>query len=552
MLSRAMGSRCWWPIFVAGVFVAGACGSASDDEPSSSGGAAGVASGAGGASAGGGSGGRPGGSGESGVSAGGAASAGGAGGAEATGSGGEAGAIQGVDTPTTCAEAAIARTSLGCEFWPTLVANPVWVEFDPAVVVANPNAMSAEVVVTGPNGFMQEATVPGQGSVTIVLAWVDELKGPEWSREVPLTTGGTLAESTRVNGGAYRLVSSVPVTAWQFNPLDYTKDLPDCSECSAASNGASVLLPTTSLTGSYRVTGYSTPNEGTTWGSDPGGFAITATQDGTDVQIKLAPGCGVEDQTSTEPQPCLAAGSGAPERYAGEVLSFAMDAGDVVQLVGEWSLVWGLWNADVSGSLVFASAPVQVIAFNSKANVPDNSVALTDHVEEIVLPAEALSTRYVVVPPTKPGGGSVGHVVRLYGNVDGTQLSYPEGKPMGAPDAINAGQVVEIPGRSGAVCTSADDHCLVNAPFIVEGDQPFPRTSPTSSFRSTLPSCSTASRSRSLSRPSGRANGGSCGSPSLRMACIPSAPRMSGDYSSRAWASEARRRTTIPLVSTSS
>jgi hypothetical protein len=67
-----------------------------------------------------------------------------------------------------------------------------------------------------------------------------------------------------------------------------------------------------------------------------------------------------------------------------------------------------------------------------------------DHIEETVLPAETLGKHYFVVPPTSPNGGTAGHVVRIYGNVDGTVLSYPGGAPPGAPLSINAGQVFEL------------------------------------------------------------------------------------------------------------
>ena len=39
--------------------------------------------------------------------------------------------------PSTCAEAAQAHTYVGCDYWPTVVANQVWSIFDFAVVVAN-------------------------------------------------------------------------------------------------------------------------------------------------------------------------------------------------------------------------------------------------------------------------------------------------------------------------------------------------------------------------------------------------------------------------------
>jgi hypothetical protein len=71
-----------------------------------------------------------------------------------------------------------------------------------------------------------------------------------------------------------------------------------------------------------------------------------------------------------------------------------------------------------------------------------------DHLESSVLPAETLGTDYVVTVPTSPYQKEVGHVVRFYGNVDGTTLTYnpPSAQPPGCPTSLNAGQVVECTG----------------------------------------------------------------------------------------------------------
>src|ERR1700736_3592530 len=39
--------------------------------------------------------------------------------------------------PTSCEGAAVAKSYIGCDYWPTVVANNVWSTFDYAVVVAN-------------------------------------------------------------------------------------------------------------------------------------------------------------------------------------------------------------------------------------------------------------------------------------------------------------------------------------------------------------------------------------------------------------------------------
>jgi hypothetical protein len=388
------------------------------------------------------------------------------------------------DNPRTCDEARTVHSYVGCDFWPTITANPVYVEFDPAVVIANGSGSDADVTIDGPGGFHQQVTVANGGLQTVLLKWVDGLKGPEFS--LTDTSGGRLDASARVDGGAYHMTSTAPVTAWQFNPLQYRKPTSACprisfgagaTECRSATVDASLLLPSTAMTGNYRVFAYSSKNEGTNWGTVPGGFAITATADATTVTVQLGPKCGVEIYPTTDLGTCIAAGPGIDAKNPGDIVTYQMNAGDVVQLVGAWAAYAQIHNADVSGSVINANHPVQVIAFNAISQLPDYSIANADHMEETVLPAEVIGKKYIVVPPTTPNGNAVGHVVRIYGNVDGTHLTYPEGKPDGAPDVINAGDTVQVPplptGQPAPDCKTLAGHCMLNEPFIVEGDQPF-------------------------------------------------------------------------------
>jgi hypothetical protein len=53
----------------------------------------------------------------------------------------------------------------------------------------------------------------------------------------------------------------------------------------------------------------------------------------------------------------------------------------------------------------------------------------------------------------------VGHVVRIYGNVNGTHLTYSPAPPLGAPTTIDAGEAVELG--------------LVHSDFEIRGDHEF-------------------------------------------------------------------------------
>jgi hypothetical protein len=359
----------------------------------------------------------------------------------------------GATEPQTCAEAAVVKSHVGCEFWPTVTFNPVYSVFDFAAVVANVGRSPADVKVEQHGSVVVRATVQPGGLEKIYLPWVSALKGKDFDA---CTRGGRPTASVRVNGGAYHLTSDVPLAVWQFNPLEYKAGVggppgkdwtcpyapAPCNgngiDCLSVTNGASLLLPTSVLTGTYRLFG-SSGARGLTPDLDndtPGAYAITATHDGTQVTVALAKNARI------------AVGSGVAAPTPDGKLSFSLDQGDVVELLGAWGASLGALNSDLSGSLVVADQPIQIISLVPITCVPSPEVAgqgYPDHVEESLLPAEALGDRYVVGSPSTALGKTVGHYVRFYGNFDGTDLGYQSGAPpVGAPTSLAAGEVVEI------------------------------------------------------------------------------------------------------------
>ncbi len=366
--------------------------------------------------------------------------------------------------PTTCAQAASSKSYVGCEYWPTVTANGVESIFDFAAVVANTQSVAAMVTVTGPGGFSTMATVPPSGLTKIYLPWVKALKGADLAPNFP-------ASVTAV-GGAYHLVSSVPVSVYQFNALEYKgvggppgKDWSKCLPlggvgCYSYTNDASLLIPVAAMTGNYRVAS----EHGSTYLMDGGFIAITGVAAGvTTVTVTLS---------STAHVVGSAASSIASTGPGGKVV-FALKAGDVVELAGA-----GNDANDLSGSLVQATQPVQVLTGRQCAFQPD-PMAACDHLESSVLPAETLGKDYVVTVPTSPHGKVVGHMVRFYGNVDGTTLTYSPSQPAGCPSTLNAGQVVECSGTPGCATgmnemgTGSVNVTCVTQSFEVTGDHEF-------------------------------------------------------------------------------
>jgi hypothetical protein len=206
--------------------------------------------------------------------------------------------------------------------------------------------------------------------------------------------------------------------------------------CYSYTNDASVLIPVAAMTGNYRVTG----EHGSTAEMDGSIIAVTGTVNGTMVTVTTSATASIVASMAGD---IVATG-------ANKTLTFMLNAGDVAELLGI-----GNDQVDLSGSLVYATNPVQVISARQCSNQPD-PIAACDHLESSVLPAETLGKDYVVTVPTSPHGTVVGHKVRFYGNVDNTVLTYSPSAPPGCPTALNAGEVGECTGTPN--CASGLDN----------------------------------------------------------------------------------------------
>jgi hypothetical protein len=363
--------------------------------------------------------------------------------------------------PVTCDQASQSHSYVGCDYWPTVLYNAVWSIFDYAVVVANAGTSMAAVTVTGPGNTSQTANVAPGSLATIYLPWVATLKGAD-ADNCGDTTPPTA--SVLVQASAYHLVSTVPVTVYQFNALEYkgaggptNKSWSSCPGdkacrvrgspnfgatvgCYSFSNDASLLLPSTAMTGNYLVTGYSSGSY----------VSIVALQNSTTVVVAVS-GTGQ-----------VLAGTGIPATPAKGKVTLLMNQGDVAELFGDGTNP----ASDLSGSIVQAtcagtSCPVEVFTGSPCVGIPYNAMSpnTCDHLEQTNFPAETLGKDYVVTVPTGPYGTPFGHLVRIYGGFDGTTLTYAPSAPPGCPTTINAGQVVECG--------------IVTQDFEVTGSQPF-------------------------------------------------------------------------------
>ena len=327
-----------------------------------------------------------------------------------------------------CDAAAEERSYIGCEYWAVDLDNATISQSfcaakqQYAVAVSNVGLVEAQVRVYRDDApprwpiqenLVAEATVPPEGLHVFLLP----------PREVDGSHDGLYDNGTHTyfSANAYRIVSTAPIVAYQFNPLENVQ---------VFSNDASILVPQTALDNEYLVLGWpqtiaDTDDPQTDFNKNLRAFlTIVGTEPGTDVWVTL----------STD----VVGGSQIPAASAGETIHLQIGPYEVV------NLETGDFNADFTGSYVRATKPIAVFSGSEASDVPffpslTVRQCCADHLEHQLLPESAAGTKYVAarMPPRTPAvraaGGDVSIVdepeyFRILALYDGTNVhaSLPE------------------------------------------------------------------------------------------------------------------------------
>lgn len=285
-----------------------------------------------------------------------------------------------------------------------------------AIVLANTEDYDAEVSVYKSDGeyaeaveartVMSDISMPGIDYETVHSELLDEsgerLEGPIGgevdSLSLPANSLMTLVLPKRdvpygessIDELAYRVETTEPVVAYQFNPLccnyNYTND-------------ASLLLPTSALTENYMYMSYAVwkASTGDAYSSN---MTILATEEETDVEVTLREPKGRDEDDEDQPRPYEDLYFGFEDgesRVEGPdengVMNVSLEPHEAFNLAGS-----GLEpTEDLTGALIEASEPVAVFGSHSCAYVPFNSPAC-DHLESQLFPLETWGEQYVAAP----------------------------------------------------------------------------------------------------------------------------------------------------------
>ncbi len=374
-----------------------------------------------------------------------------------------------------CADAEAANSYIGCEYWPVPTLNnglrgidPTRSAFHFAVAIANPGTNAATVTVDRGGTMIATRTVAGGALDVIQLPWDEALQADGMTH---MGTGAVQTvdpnPSVLERAAAYHLVSTLPVTVYQFNPLEYQQGS-GLSRINSFTNDASLLLPTHAMTGNYIVMSRPTDQmralyrtflpphtlAGDITQSSPGFFTLVGVTDASSVQITFT-------------SHVTASTDGAVRAFApGESGTFTLGRGDVLQIssgtprtcaesgstdMGAVTLASGDYNVeyrycttgdtyDLTGTIIRSTSPLALIGGHNCARVPTNRWAC-DHLEEVVFPLETWGTNALVVT-TEPLH-SEPNVIRILSGDDGNAIAF-DPPSIHAGVSLNRGQFIEF------------------------------------------------------------------------------------------------------------
>jgi hypothetical protein len=285
------------------------------------------------------------------------------------------------------------RSYQGCEFYAVDLDNAaIRVGSDAsaqpyAVVVSNPGTVRTEVTIEANDGPVggppmirvvdRQTVLPGDLEVFVL---------PRREVDGSSPTGLNDGTHTALTSNAYRVRSTLPIVAYQFNPLD---------NVSVFSNDASLLIPTSAIDTEYAVVGW--PQTIAHTSNPETDFDPTRTDEGLRAFLTIV---GTQPRT----QVTLRFGPWVGRAFSLVAGEFYEPNQEIVVTLGPFdvlNLETDAFNADFTGTRVTATAPVTVFVGSEASDAPRFDTLATrqccaDHLEEQLPPLSTLGREFIV------------------------------------------------------------------------------------------------------------------------------------------------------------
>jgi hypothetical protein len=324
---------------------------------------------------------------------------------------------------SSCELAAAIKSNVGCEFWAVDMSNlPPRNVYTFAVAISNPSFDDpASITIYDRNGGNEQMLI--QDTVAPRDVKVFNLSGSHAGYTSYYNGQDAGFQGNGIGKGrAFRVASDQPVVATQFNPI---------GGASGFTTDASLLLPTHTLGEDYIHLDWDRGY------GDGAALVIVATEEDTTVTVT--------------PTVNTAGGiNGLPAMTAGVPTQVALDRYDFIQI--------GVNDLNLTGSTIAADKAVAVFGGHACANVPTESIAACDHVEEQIFPLETWGTDYVASRNPIRGGEPMRW--RIVAAEDNTTVDFDPPVSLGAQIQMNAGEWVQFDDM-GDFSITANDPILV-------------------------------------------------------------------------------------------
>jgi hypothetical protein len=307
------------------------------------------------------------------------------------------------------------RNNAGCDYWAVdLDNNGAAADAQYAVIVSNLGTLPATVTVTRrdsasaePAEVMARQVAPGGLEILALPSRNMGSPGVHWK--------------------GYRISSTAPVVAYQFNPLE---------NVAVYSNDASLLLPVDTFATEFIVMSREqVPGSSATF---RGGFSVVAASAQTEVTIT--------------PSARTQAGGGLPALAAGQGHTVTLEPYQVLNVKSDQN------ETDLTGSVVTANRPIGVFGTHdgalsaTVAEARSRGLCCLDHLEHQLYPVATWGTSYVAAR-SQPRGIAPDYW-RIVAAEDGTRVTF-EPAIAHAPVTLNRGKFIDFPSTRDFVITAA-------------------------------------------------------------------------------------------------
>ena len=319
---------------------------------------------------------------------------------------------------------------VGCEYWTVDLdqytdpfTNPKPDEVPHSVVISNPNNKTATIAfysqVVGASVNVADPTVPANSVKAFTMPRLD-------------------VSGTGVTKNAINIVSSIPVSAHQFSPLN---------NANVYSNDASLLLPVNTLGYEYIVVN---------WPSQmipciPGLGSCPEPQHSYVTIVAVEPGATGINVTSTA---TMTPGPNINSFPAGVTRGFSLQRGEVLNLQAGDPNGFGGAN-DLTGTVILANKKIMVFAGHEEAviNPPGggngggdegggSTTCCADHLEQQLFPLDSWDTTYQAT--LSPGRGEKVDHWKIVAGEDNVTVTTNPPQDGAASVTLNKGQSVSF------------------------------------------------------------------------------------------------------------